>query len=104
MIARMWHGWTTRANADPYERLLRAQVLPGIAAKHIVGYHGAHLLRRDLGTEVEFVTILWFDSMDAVRGLAGEDHEVAYVPPEARRVLARFDARSQHYETLLTPE
>jgi hypothetical protein len=103
MISRVWHGWTTPGNADTYERLLRAEILPGIAAKRIAGYHGAHLLRRDAGPEVEFVTILWFDSLDAVRGLAGDDYEVAYVPPQARRVLTRFDARSQHYETLLTP-
>jgi hypothetical protein len=52
---------------------------------------------------VEFVTLLWFDSLDGVRGLAGDDCETAYVPPAARAVLARFDARSHHYETLSTP-
>lgn len=103
MISRVWHGWTTPANAAVYERLLRAEILPGIAGKKIPGYHGAHLLRRDLDGEVEFVTILWFESLDGVRALSGEDYEVAYVPPAARAVLARFDARSQHYDTLVTP-
>jgi hypothetical protein len=51
-----------------------------------------------LGAEVEFVTIMWFDSLDAVRSFAGEDYEVAVVPQKARALLARFDARSQHYE------
>jgi hypothetical protein len=60
-------------------------------------------LRRDFDGEVEFVTILWFESLDGVRAMSGEDYEVAYVPPEARAVLSRFDAKSQHYETLLTP-
>lgn len=115
MIARIWHGWTTPADADAYEELLRTEVLPGIAARGIAGYHGPHLLRRDAGEEgdaghaggpalVEFVTILWFDSLEAVRAFAGEDHEEAYVPPAARKLLARFDARSAHYETVLTPE
>jgi len=103
MISRVWHGWTTPANAAAYEHLLQTQVLPGIAAKDLPGYHGAHLLRRVIGNEVEFLTILWFDSLDGVRALAGDDYETAYVPPQARAVLARFDARSQHYETLLTP-
>lgn len=103
MIARIWHGWTTPANAGPYETLLRAEILPGIAAKRIPGYRGAHLLRRERGGETEFVTILWFDSLEAVRAFVGDDYEVAYVPPAARKLLARFDARSQHYETLLTP-
>ncbi len=103
MIGRVWHGWTTPANAPVYERLLEAEILPGIAAKNLPGYHGAHLLRRTLDSEVEFVTILWFESLEGVRALAGEDYEMAYVPPEARAVLSRFDVKSQHYETLLTP-
>jgi hypothetical protein len=103
VISRVWHGWTTPANAPVYERLLRMEILPGIAAKNLPGYHGAHLLRRDLGGEVEFVTILWFESLDGVRALSGEDYEVAYVPPRARAVLSRFDPKSQHYDMLLAP-
>jgi len=103
MIGRVWHGWTTPENASVYELLLRKEILPGIAAKNLPGYHGAHLLKRDLDGEVEFVTLLWFDSLEGVRALSGEDYETAYVPPKARAVLSRFDAKSQHYETLLTP-
>jgi hypothetical protein len=98
MIARVWHGWTTSENAPAYEQLLEQQVFPGIAAKGVKGYHGIQLLRRALGEEVEFQTIMWFDSLAAVRQFAGEDYEQAYVPPAARALLARFDARSQHYE------
>ena len=98
MIARVWHGWTTPANADRYERLLRDTVFPGIAAKGVVGYRGIRLLRRPLEQEVEFVTIMWFDTLDAVRAFAGDHFEEAYVPQAAREVLARFDARSAHYE------
>jgi antibiotic biosynthesis monooxygenase (ABM) superfamily enzyme len=103
VIGRVWHGWTSPANAPTYERLLRTEILPSIAAKSLPGYHGAHLLRRAVGDEVEFLTILWFDSLEGVRALAGEDYESAYVPPHARAVLSRFDARSQHYEALLAP-
>ena len=67
------------------------------------GYQGAHLLRRDHESEVEFVTILWFESLDAVIAFAGEDHEAAVVLPKARALLSHFDARSTHYETLLSP-
>lgn len=98
MISRIWHGWTTPANADVYEALLKEEIFVGIANRQIAGYRGIHLLRRALGDEVEFVTIMWFDTLDAVRAFAGEDHEVAVVPPKARAVLSRFDARSQHYE------
>jgi hypothetical protein len=103
MISRVWHGWTTPVNAPVYRQLLEREILPGIAAKDLPGYRGAHLLWREIDGEVEFVTILWFESLDGVRALAGENYEEAYVPPKARAVLARFDARSQHYDTLLTP-
>jgi len=101
MIGRLWHGWTTHENADAYEALLRREVLPGI--HRVPGYHGAYLLRRDAGTEVEFVTMTLFDSWDAVREFAGSDLEAAVVPPAARALLARFDARSVHYDVLHQP-
>ena len=102
MISRIWHGWTSKENAEPYERLLRAEVLPGIE-RRVHGYRGAYVLRRDGEDEVEFVTITLFESVDAVRAFAGEDYELAVVPREARRLLSRFDERSAHYETLVEP-
>src|SRR5215469_2332294 len=103
MITRVWHGWTTRTNAPVYENLLRTEIFTGIAARQIAGYCGISLSRRDLGEEVEFMTIMWFDSLDAVRAFAGENYEIAVVPPKARAVLSRFDAVSAHYETLVSP-
>ena len=98
MIHRIWHGWTTPGNADAYETLLKHEIFVGIAAQNIAGYHGIHLLRRELGDEVEFVTVMKFDSLQAVRAFAGDDYEAAVVPPKARQLLSRYDARSQHYE------
>ncbi|MBN1121269.1 MAG: antibiotic biosynthesis monooxygenase [Anaerolineae bacterium] len=98
MISRIWHGYTTPENADTYETLLKEEIFTGIQDRHIRGFQRIQMLRRDLGDEIEFVTIMWFDSLDAVREFAGEDYEAAVVPPKARAVLSRFDARSQHYE------
>ena len=98
MICRIWHGWTTPANADTYERLLHEEVFVGIRGRHIAGFQDIELLRRPLADEVEFVTVMWFESLDAVRTFAGKDYEVAVVPPAARAVLSHFDARSAHYE------
>ncbi len=104
MILRYWRGWTTQQNADSYQRIVSEQVLPGIAARRLDGYRGAYLLRRDVDHEVEFATVMIFDSLENVRAFAGEDYETAYVPPAAQAVLARFDEKSAHYTTLLTPE
>jgi len=98
MISRIWHGWTTPENADKYETLLKDEIFVGIKERKIPGFRQIQLLRRPLGTEIEFVTVMEFDSLDAVREFAGEDYEVAVVPPRARAVLLHFDARSQLYE------
>jgi heme-degrading monooxygenase HmoA len=102
VIGRLWHGWASPENADAYEELLRTHVLPGI--DRISGYRGATVLRVDGRDEVEFVTLTFFESLEAVRAFAGEDYEAAVVPSEARALLTRFDERSRHYDVVLGPE
>ena len=77
--------------------MLRQEIFAGIANRSINGYRGIQLLRRTLAGEVEFTTMMRFDSLEAVREFAGEDYEVAVVPEKARTLLKRFDERSQHY-------
>jgi heme-degrading monooxygenase HmoA len=98
MISRIWHGYTIPGNADQYEALLREEIFVGIQERHIRGFKGIQLLRRKVGEEVEFVTIMVFDSLDAVREFAGKDYELAVVPGKAKALLSHFDERSQHYE------
>ncbi len=98
MICRVWHGWTEPANADAYEDLLQREIFAGIAARGIAGYRGIQLLRRPAGSEVEFVTLMWFDTIADVRRFAGEEYYRAVVPAAARALLARFDEHSAHYE------
>lgn len=98
MILRIWHGYTTHENADVYEALLKSEIFEVIEAKDMRGFRGIELLRRPLDGEVEFVTLMRFDSVEDVKSFTGEDYEAAYVPDAARKVLKRFDARSQHYD------
>jgi len=104
MISRIWHGWTSPSNADSYEKLLREEIFIGIKSKHIRGFKDIQLLRRNSSSEVEFITIMRFESIDAVREFAGEDYETCVVPPKARELLSRFDTRSQHYEIRIDSE
>ena len=98
MISRIWHGYAAPCNADAYEMLLKEEIFTRIQGRKIPGYVGIQLLRREMGQEVEFITIMWFETLEAVKIFAGEDYEAAVVPPRARAILAHFDPRSQHYE------
>ena len=100
MICRLWRGWTTKDNADAYERIVRGQVIPGIEARRIPGFRSIDLARRERDRDVEFITLMWFDSLESVKAFMGEDFEVAHVPADAPAVLADFDKRSAHYELL----
>ena len=100
MICRLWRGWTTGENADAYQRIVHTEVIPAIEARNIPGFRHIDLMRRDLDDEVEFQTLMWFDSLDAIKAFVGEDYSVSHVPPQARAVLSRFDERAVHYEVI----
>ena len=97
-IKRIWHGWTTPENADKYESLLHDEVFPSIEAKKISGFRRIELLRRNWGDEVEFTTIMTFDSLQNVIDFQGKDYQRCYVPDAAQRVLKRWDQTSAHFE------
>ena len=100
MIARIWHGWTKPADAKAYENMLRNEIFSSIAARTIPGYHGAELFIREDGNEVEFVTLLRFDSMEGVKEFAGADETRPVIYPGVERLLTRME-RSLHYRIVL---
>jgi antibiotic biosynthesis monooxygenase (ABM) superfamily enzyme len=100
MICRLWRGWTTPDNAEAYERIVRDEVIPGIEARRIPGFRHIDLMKRMAGEEVEFQTLMWFDSLDAIKAFMGEDYEVSHVPAAAQAVLERFDQRAAHFEVV----
>ena len=100
MICRVWRGWTRVENAGAYEAVVRGQVIPGIEAMEIEGFRQIDLLLQEDGDEVAFMTLMWFDNLDAVRAFMGEDYAVSHVPEAARAVLSRFDARAAHFTVL----
>jgi antibiotic biosynthesis monooxygenase (ABM) superfamily enzyme len=101
-IKRVWHGWTTKENADNYQNILDNEVLPGIEAKKIPGYKKIEVLRIELEDEVEFVTIMTFESLQNVIDFQGENYKRCYVPDAAQKVLKRWDQESMHYELIET--
>ena len=96
MIARVWHGYCKPEHADAYEAMLKPELLPGVSK--VKGYKGSYLLRRNLGGEIEFITIMLWESIEAIRAVAGADYETAVIPEERRKHLARYDTKAAHYE------
>ncbi|QDP20549.1 antibiotic biosynthesis monooxygenase [Sphingomonas xanthus] len=99
-MCRQWRGWTDPQSAEEYERIVRTEVIPEIEALSLPGFRHIDLMRRDRGDEVEFQTLMWFDSLDAIIAFTGDDYAVSHVPPAAQAVLKRYDARAVHYEVI----
>ena len=100
LVCRLWRGIATNENAPRYETIVREQVIPDIEAREIPGFLHIDLARRSVPEGVEFLTIMWFDSLDAVTRFVGADHEAAHVPTEARAVLLSFDPRAAHFDVV----
>jgi antibiotic biosynthesis monooxygenase (ABM) superfamily enzyme len=100
MIARIWRGWTKPADAKVYENMLRSEIFPSIAARKISGYHGAELFIREDGNEMEFVTLLRFDSMGGVKEFAGADESRPVIFPGVEELLTRME-RARHYRVAI---
>ena len=99
-IQRIWHGWTTLENESAYQALLLNEVIPGIEAKNIPGFNGIEVLKRQHTDEIEFITIMTFDSIQSVIAFQGPEYTRCYVPDVAQKVLKRWDQHSAHYEVV----
>src|SRR5207248_10106245 len=105
MIARIWHAWTKRTDAKTYENMLRDKILPSIAARNVNGYRGAELFIREDENETEFITLLRFDSMDAVKEFAGADETKPVIFRESKSSLhgwSRRDITESRFSLALT--
>ena len=98
MMARLWHGYTKPEHAPVYEVMLKEEIFTGIRKKNIKGFIDIQLLKRNRDNEVEFVTLMRFESIEAVKLFAGNDFEKAVVYESAKPLLLRYDEYSQHYE------
>lgn len=100
MIIREWRGRARRSRADAYPRHFRERVISEL--RQGPGFIGAHLARRDLEGEVEFLVLTRWQSMDTIRAFAGTEVEKAVVEPGAAAALVEFDERVRHYEVVET--
>jgi heme-degrading monooxygenase HmoA len=98
MIARTWRGWVRKEDADAYVRYV---IETGIKEyRETPGNRAAYILRRVEGDRTEFVTLTFWDSMQAVRGFAGPNVERAVFYPEDDRFLVDRESTATHYEVI----
>jgi heme-degrading monooxygenase HmoA len=98
MIVREWRGRAASSRAAEYPRHFRAVVVPEL--KHVAGFRGASLCRRDSADGIEFVVLTRWESLDAVRAFAGAQIDRAVVEPGAVAALDSFDTSVKHYEII----
>jgi len=95
MIARVWRGWTKRSDADEYAKYTRQVGLSAYRATP--GNRGAWILQRDVGDRTEILTLSLWESVDAVRGFAGDDISRAVFYPQDDRFLIEKELTVEHY-------
>jgi heme-degrading monooxygenase HmoA len=93
----MWRGWVATVDRDAYVAYVEET---GMAHyRRTPGNRGAHLLTRDLGDgRTEVVTLSFWDSLDVVRGFAGDDISRAVFYPEDDRFLIDRETTVTHFE------
>ena len=96
MISRHWKGIAKREEAERYVAHLKSDTLPRLA--DLAGFVRASILRREVSSGTEFQVITVWESLHAIRAFAGDDIEVAVVPPVAEAMMIEFDRRAAHYE------
>jgi hypothetical protein len=101
-ITRIWRGWTSNENAAAFEKALTEIAIPAIEKNKPNGLLAIRLLKRLSGNEVEFTTIMQFNSIEAVKAFAGEDYGSAHIDPEVKPLLIRYDVTVAHHETVYT--
>jgi heme-degrading monooxygenase HmoA len=98
MLCRFWRGWTTRSNADMYEKILKDLLFKETKERDIEGYERFQLFRNDKNDEVEFITITYFKTLEGIKQFAGEDYTQAFLPEKEKKLLSRFDERVEIIE------
>jgi len=98
MIVRMWHGRVPVNKASAYREFLNERAIPDYQS--VTGNRGVYILERPAGEITHFITMTFWESIDAIKGFAGEDVEVAKYYPEDKDFLLEFEPGVVHYEVV----
>jgi heme-degrading monooxygenase HmoA len=102
MIARIWRGVVRQEDAEAYAEYVDETGFAAYAATP--GNRGAWMLCHDEGGRTEFLTFSLWESVEAIRGFAGDDIETAVYYPDDDRYLLERDPTVKHYEVVRSVE
>jgi heme-degrading monooxygenase HmoA len=99
VIARAWHGKTSREKADEYEKYLAGAITKFPSIRGNLGYQ---LMRIDGGPDgdryTEFQVISYWESLEAIHAYAGEDIRRTRDLPRDREFLVGMEPHVRNYE------
>ena len=98
MIVRLWHGRVPTSKAKAYREFTNSRAMPD--SQSVPGNQSVHILERQEGEITHFITLTFWDSLDVIRGFAGEDVERAKYYPEDSDFLLEFEPNVVHYEVV----
>ena len=96
-VARIWRGWTSLEDAEKLEHILRKEAIPSIEVNKPSGLKGIELLTMNIGNEVMFTTIMYFDTIESIKAFAGNDYSKAHIDPAVRPMLKKYDQIVEHH-------
>ncbi len=98
MVVRMWHGMVPTSKAKAYREFLNKRAVPDYES--VKGNLGVYILERPDGEVTHFITLTFWESLEAIRGFAGDDIEVAKYYNEDQDYLIEFEPNVVHYEVV----
>lgn len=98
-VARRWHGRTPASLADEYARYLYEEGVRKLRA--IEGNLGVQVLRQSRGEIVEFTTISYWESREAIQAYAGKDIARTHHLPRDPEYLLELEPAVEHFDVLV---
>ena len=98
MIVRMWHGRVPIGKAQSYRNFLHARAIPDYRSTD--GNLSVYILERIDGDMAHFVTLTYWEDMEAITRFAGTYAEKAKYYPEDNDYLVDFEPTVVHYEVV----
>jgi len=98
MIARVWHGKVPASKAEAYRAFVTARAIPDY--RSVEGNLSVHVLERAEGDVAHFITLTFWENLEAIRAFAGEDVNAAKYYPEDHDFLLEFEPKVAHYRVV----